>query len=154
MMRLAHYLLSIISGLLLCTAITLVAIGLQQAEQLSFAHPYIEALVLAILIGIIVRSSWRMDTKWKPGINFCAKFVLEVAVMLLGASVSFSAIAASGLALLAGIIFTVLLALSASYTIGRLLGLSQNISILYRLWQLDLRKLCDRGCRPRYWRKQ
>ncbi|MBY0380521.1 MAG: YeiH family protein [Xanthobacteraceae bacterium] len=125
-----QFLLSVIPGTLVCAAITLVAMGAQHIEELTFAHPYVEALVLAILIGIIIRSLWQPDAKWKPGINFCAKFLLEVAVMLLGASISFGAIMASGPALLAGIVFAVILALLASYMIGRMLGLSQHISIL------------------------
>lgn len=128
--RLGPFLLSIIPGTLLCTAITIVAITAQYVEEHAFAHPYIEALVLAILIGIVIRSFWKPGPRWTAGINFSAKLLLEIAVMLLGASISFSAILASGPALLAGIVLTVILAIGASYTIARLLGLSQHISIL------------------------
>ena len=61
-----------------------------------FAHPYVEALVLAILLGMAVRSFWNPSERWQAGIAFSAKQLLEVAVMLLGASISFAAIAASG----------------------------------------------------------
>jgi uncharacterized integral membrane protein (TIGR00698 family) len=128
--NLGQSLLSVIPGTLLCIAITAVAIAAQHVEEFAFAHPYVEALVLAILIGIVVRSFWQPGPRWKPGINFSAKLLLEIAVMLLGASISFGAIMASGPALLAGIVFTVILAIGASYTIGRLLGLPRNISIL------------------------
>lgn len=128
--RLGLFIWSIIPGTLLSIAITIVAIAGQHIEELAFSYPYIEALVMAILIGIVVRSFWRPGPRWQAGINFSAKLLLEIAVMLLGASISFSAILASGPALLAGIVFTVILAIGASYAISRLLGLSQHISIL------------------------
>jgi uncharacterized integral membrane protein (TIGR00698 family) len=49
---------------------------------------------------------------------------------LLGASITFSAIAASGLTLLAVIVTVVLLTLAASFAISRSLGLSVRLSIL------------------------
>jgi uncharacterized membrane protein YadS len=54
----------------------------------------------------------------------------EIAVMLLGSSISFAAIVASGPELLAGIAVTVVVALAASYATSRALGLPQRISIL------------------------
>src|SRR5216683_2109681 len=117
-------------GTAICIAITLAAIGVQRMEERAFAHPYVEALVLAILFGIVVRSAWEPGPKWIAGINFSAKFLLEFAVMLLGASISLGAIVASGPGLMAGIIATVTLALAISYGLSRLFGLPQRISIL------------------------
>jgi uncharacterized integral membrane protein (TIGR00698 family) len=122
--------LAILPGALLCVAITAAAMAIQMVEERAFAHPYVETLVLAILLGIIVRSAWQPGPRWYPGIAFSARFLLEVAVMMLGASISFSTILASGSDLLAGIIGAVVLALLASYTICRALGLAQRISIL------------------------
>jgi len=117
-------------GTAICIAITLAAIGVQRMEERAFAHPYVEALVLAILFGIVVRSAWEPGPKWIAGINFSAKFLLEFAVMLLGASISLGAIVASGPGLMAGIVATVTLALAISYGLSRLFGLPQRISIL------------------------
>lgn len=110
--------------------VAIVALAAQLMEEHVFEHPYIEALVLAILLGIAIRSVWQPETLWLPGINFSAKLLLEIAVMLLGASISLGAIMASGAALLMGIVFTVVLALGTSYAISRLFGLPQRISIL------------------------
>src|SRR6266702_6660490 len=103
------YLAATLPGTVVCIAITLVAIGVQRVEERAFAHPYVEALVLAILFGIAVRSAWEPGPKWISGINFSAKFLLEFAVMLLGASISIGAIVASGPGLMAGIVATVTL---------------------------------------------
>ncbi len=56
--------------------------------------------------------------------------MLELAVALLGASITFAAIAASGLTLLCVIVAVVALTLAASFAISRALGLSTRLSIL------------------------
>ncbi|KAA0113792.1 YeiH family protein [Methylobacterium sp. P1-11] len=121
---------SLLPGLLLCLVITVAAQGLQSAEERWFSHPYIEALVLAILLGTALRTAWVPGGRFKAGIAFSAKQVLEVAVTLLGASVSLSAIVASGPALLAGIVGTVVLTILASCGLCRALGLPVRMALL------------------------
>jgi uncharacterized integral membrane protein (TIGR00698 family) len=117
-------------GVLLCIVVAGVSAGLEAAERRLFAHPYVEALVLAILLGMAVRSFWNPSARWQAGIAFSAKQLLEVAVMLLGASISFAAIAASGAALLGAIAVTVIVTLGLSFGISRMLGLPTRLSIL------------------------
>lgn len=117
-------------GVGLSLAVTLVSLAIQQLEERVFSHPYLEALVIAILIGMAVRSAWEPDARWRAGIAFSAKQVLEFAVVLLGATISFSAIAASGPVLIGAIVMTVCVILAASYGISRMLGLPVRLSIL------------------------
>ncbi len=121
---------SLAPGIGLSIAITLVSLALQRLEESVFSHPYLEALVIAILIGIAVRSAWEPGKHWRPGIAFSAKQLLELAVVLLGATISFSTIAASGLSLISAIVITVAIVLCASYGISRMLGLPVRLSIL------------------------
>jgi uncharacterized membrane protein YadS len=44
-------------GIVLCTLITSVSIDLQHLEERRFEHPYIGALVIAILLGMAVRTA-------------------------------------------------------------------------------------------------
>lgn len=120
----------VLPGLLLCIAITAVASIAQAREEAAFGHAYVEALVIAILLGIAIRSLWQPGPIWRAGISFSAKMLLEIAVVLLGASISIAAIVASGPALLAGIVATVVAALGASYATSRALGLPRRVSIL------------------------
>ena len=76
----------IMPGLLLCGVVTLGAIAMQVAEEHLFGRVWLEALVLAILLGTAIRTAWTPHPRWLPGINFSAKSLLEVAVLLLGAS--------------------------------------------------------------------
>ncbi|HTD00149.1 MAG TPA: putative sulfate exporter family transporter [Bradyrhizobium sp.] len=121
---------ALLPGILLCILVTLVSMGIQSGEERIFAHPYIEALVIAILLGMAIRSFWSPPERWKAGIAFSAKQLLEVAVMLLGASISFAAIVASGMFLIAAIVGTVVVTLAVSFSLSRMLGLPTKLSIL------------------------
>jgi uncharacterized membrane protein YadS len=120
----------LLPGLLLCVGVTLLADVLQMAEQRLTGQAYVEALVLAILIGVVVRTLWLPGVLWLPGIQFSAKLLLEVAVMLLGASVSASTVLAIGPQMLVGIMAIVALAIGISYGISRVMGLPQRMAIL------------------------
>ena len=124
------YAAALLPGVGLSVAVTLVALGVQHLEESIFGHPYIEALVIAILLGMVIRTAWEPSARWRAGIAFSAKQLLEIAVTLLGASISFSTIVASGFSLLVAIVATVAIILGATYGISRLLGLSVRLSIL------------------------
>ena len=76
-------------------------------------------------LGVLVRSLWQPSEVWRAGVALSGKTLLEIAVTLLGASISFATIVASGPTLLAGIAITVVAALAVSYTTSRALGLPQ-----------------------------
>ena len=122
--------LLLLPGTLLCGAITGMSVVLQVIEERIFGHPYIEALVIAILLGMAVRTVWQPSERWRSGIAFSAKQLLEVAVMLLGASISFAAIVASGYLLIGAIAVTVASMLAISFGLSRLLGLKAKLSVL------------------------
>jgi uncharacterized integral membrane protein (TIGR00698 family) len=121
---------TLLPGLVLCIAVTLVAVALQAIETRIVGEPYLEALVLAILLGVAIRSLWTPGPHWAPGIAFSAKVLLEVAVVLLGASVSAATVLALGPALIGGIAFVVALAIASSYAMCRLLGLPPRMAVL------------------------
>src|SRR6185295_19407216 len=120
----------ILPGLGLCGVIAGAGYLLQQVELRLSGRAWIEALVLAILVGAAVRTAWTPGPRWKRGIDFSAKLLLEIAVVLLGASVSAATILAAGLPLLVSILGIVAGAILLSFTIGRLLGLRKRLAIL------------------------
>ncbi len=117
-------------GLALCVLVTVVAGLLQRAEVACVGEPYLEALVLAILLGVAIRTAWTPGARFRAGIGFSAKTLLEVAVVMLGASVSARTVLALGPGLLGGIVAVVAVAIATSYAICRVLGLSQRMAIL------------------------
>jgi uncharacterized integral membrane protein (TIGR00698 family) len=121
---------SFFPGATLCAAIGIVAIGVQRVEQSFLGGPYFEAIVIAILLGALIRAFWAPGWPWVKGIEFSAKMLLEIAVAMLGASISIRAIAASGLGLLFGVAAVVVFSILVSYAIGRVFGLSRRLALL------------------------
>lgn len=122
--------LSLIPGLIACVAVVLAAVAVQALEVRLFGRGWIDAIVLAILIGAAIRSVWTPPAALRPGVEFSARTLLEIAVVLLGASVSAATVIAIGPGLLAGTAVVVLLALLVSYGIGRLLRLPHRMAVL------------------------
>jgi uncharacterized integral membrane protein (TIGR00698 family) len=117
-------------GIGLCLLVTAVAYGLQDVEVELVGRPWLEALVFAILLGVAIRSVWTPSSVWRAGVEFSAKTLLEIAVVLLGASVSVRAVLAIGPALIVGIAIVVVVAIATSYSISRALGLPKRMAIL------------------------
>ncbi len=117
-------------GLLLCLLVTAAAMACERLEAGFFGRAWLEALVLAIVIGTGVRTLWQPGEGFQAGIHIGAKSVLEMAVVLLGASVSVRAVVAAGPVLPGLVAGVVLLSMAGSYGMGRLLGLPHRIATL------------------------
>lgn len=128
--RVRHHPRRVLPGFLLCCAVTALAFACARVETALLGKAWVEALVLAILIGMAIRTAWKPSTRWLPGIDFSAHLLLEVAVVLLGASVSAATILAVGPEMLGAIVLVVALAIPLSFAIGRLLGLPRRMAML------------------------
>ena len=117
-------------GLALCAAVTAAAFGLQTLEVHLFGRAWLETLVIAILLGTAVRTAWTPGKRFTAGIAFSAKILLEVAVVLLGATISAATILGQGAVLLVSIAGLVVLAICVSYGLGRLFGLPHKMATL------------------------
>lgn len=118
------------AGILLCLAVTLAAVGLTSLEQYLTGGVWLETLVLAILLGAGVRAAWTPGPRFNAGIAFSAKTLLEIAVVLLGASVSAATLSSLGVALVFGIFALVALTIVIGFAIGRMLGLNTRMALL------------------------
>ncbi|WEK57613.1 MAG: putative sulfate exporter family transporter [Candidatus Brevundimonas phytovorans] len=125
-----HGLARLLPGVLLSASVGAVAFALQILESAVFGHPWIEGLVIAILMGAGLRLFWTPSNVWAPGIAFSAKTLLEVAVALLGATVSGAAVMALGPVLLLAIVGVVVLAILGGYALGRAFGLPPAMALL------------------------
>src|SRR5690242_2351859 len=107
----------LLPGLVACLAVTAAAMALEALETALFGRAWLEGLVLAIVLGAIVRTAWKLPCTAQPGVRFAAMPLLEVAVVLLGASFGFGAVLNAGPVLILGIAGVVVVAIMASYTI-------------------------------------
>ena len=117
-------------GLIVTSLVALSSVGVAAIESRLLGHPVIEGLVVAILLGMVLRTIWRPQPAMEPGIRFAAKELLEVAVFLLGISVDLPLLLAAGPSLAIGIVLLVILGLAFSYGLGRLAGLPRNLAVL------------------------
>lgn len=120
----------LLPGLALCALVTLLAHGAESLEAHLFGRAWLESLVLSILLGSALRTFVRLPASVAAGVHFGAKTLLEVAVLLLGASVSATALLEKGPALIGAIAAVVALTIGCSFAIGRALGLPRKMAIL------------------------
>ena len=117
-------------GVALAASVGGASLAIAAAEERAFGHPIIEGLVVAILVGMVVRTVWTLPVRFEAGVGFTARTVLEVAVLLLGASVDLPLLVRAGPSLALGIVLLVVLGIVLSYGIGRALGLPHALAVL------------------------
>jgi len=122
--------LALLPGLALCIVVGIAAQLLGQLEALLFGRAWIEPLVLAILLGMLIANAGTLPPSVRPGVRFGAKTVLDIAVALLGATLSLAALRTLGVAAVLLIAAMVFVALLAGFWIGRLLGLNRRLAML------------------------
>lgn len=120
----------LIPGLILAGVVSVAALIVEAAERGVFGQAIIEALVAAILVGMIVRNVFPFGPTVEAGASFAAKEVLEVGVLILGATIDVHQVLAAGPVLLLAIALGVGGGITVSYTLGRLLGLHGKLAIL------------------------
>jgi uncharacterized integral membrane protein (TIGR00698 family) len=121
---------TLMPGILLCVAVTVAAAGLAWVEARLLGRAWVETLVIAILLGTLIRSVWSPPAYLQSGIAYAGKQMLEFAVVLLGASVSAMTIVSAGPILLTSVVLVVVGALTASFLIGRALNLPPKMATL------------------------
>ena len=121
---------ALLPGIALAMAVGGASLFVSSVETRTFGHPIVEALVVAIMIGMLVRTIWTLPAAMERGVAFTAREVMEVAVLLLGASVDLPLLLRAGPALAIGIVLLVVLGLTMSYGIGRMLGLPPKLAVL------------------------
>jgi uncharacterized integral membrane protein (TIGR00698 family) len=120
----------LIPGILLSIAVSAIAVAGGRLEEGLFGRAIMEPLVLAILVGMLVRTVAGGSPRTEPGVRFVAKDILELAVCLLGATMDVPRLFASGPMLAFGIVALVCVALMSGVLIGRAAGLSPKLAIL------------------------
>lgn len=121
---------ALVPGIALSAVVGVAAFLLQSVEISWLGHAIFESLVLAIVLGMIIRTAWEPPAQWQAGIDFTAREVLELAIVLLGSSVELQVLLRAGPILLLGIVTTVGVGIIAGTAIGRALGLETRHAVL------------------------
>jgi len=120
----------LVPGILLCLVVGAVAELAGAGETALFGRAWLEPLVLAILLGMVVGNTVTLPRMTVPGIRFSAKTVLDIAVALLGATLSLAALHSLGVTAVLLIAAMVVVALAGAFILCRVLGLGPRLAML------------------------
>lgn len=111
-------------GLLVCVAIAAVS------TVIGGFVPVIGSAIPAVVIGVVIAVVRRPGARVTPGIIYSSKFVLQLAVVLLGAQLSLASIATVGLESLPVMLSSLTVCLTAAWLVGRWLGIDRDMRTL------------------------
>lgn len=111
-------------GLTIAVACAAVAYGV------SLAQPLLSAMLVAILLGILIRNLGMIPAAAEPGLAVAGKTVLRAGVVLLGLRLSIPQVLELGWGAVAVIILTVIGTYAATLAVGRAMGLGHAVTVL------------------------
>lgn len=111
-------------GLLATAAIAAIA------YPVGLLVPLVGGPVLALALGIAVATVRAPAPRLRPGIRFTGKYVLQAAIVVLGATLSLSEVASVGASTLPVMLGTLFAALVVAVVAGRLLGIGGRVQTL------------------------
>jgi uncharacterized integral membrane protein (TIGR00698 family) len=117
-------------GAALAAGITVLSQLVVVGEKAAIGFEALDGLVIAIVMGTVFHTFFGLSPNLKAGVSFSSKFLLEVAIVLLGASVSVATVISAGSTMILVVIGTVMASLLISYSICRLLGLHDDLATL------------------------
>ncbi|HWU89422.1 MAG TPA: putative sulfate exporter family transporter [Kofleriaceae bacterium] len=127
--------ITVLPGLGLALAISIAAYQVHQLPVAPFSigeparHP-IDAMLIAIAIGVIVRNTVGLPARFAPGIKFCVTSLMSLGVVLMGAKLDFfEVVRTSATALLVSVI-CVGVALGMTVWLCRRLGVARKLGLL------------------------
>ncbi len=116
--------MQIVYGIVLCFIIAL------PATYLGKQFPVVGAPVIAIFMGMALMPLLKKYKVLDKGLKFTSKKILQLAVVLLGFTLSLNTIYKSGLDSLPIIVSTISVALFSAYILKKILKIDSNIAIL------------------------
>lgn len=100
------------------------------AAGLGLRFPVIGGPVIGIVLGMLVKSTGRVHHRYKPGIAFCAKQLLQFSIVLLGTGLSLGDIWTTGSKSVAVMLGTFAVCLIAAGLAGRALDVSPPLTTM------------------------
>lgn len=113
-----------IPGIVVSLVIAMIALVLGQRFSL------IGSSVIAILLGILLKNSIGIKPSWEAGLTYSGKYLLQLAIVVLGATFSIRQVSEIGLSSLRLSLITIVIAFIVSYVMGRYLKVPKKLAIL------------------------
>ncbi len=122
-----------LAGLLICSAVALTATLLTSLSLGPARLDVVGAPVFAMLLGMlvtIIKPDIILSKKFKPGIVFTSKKILQYAVIILGFSLNLGIIAKVGSQSIPVIVSTILISLTTAFILMKLMDIDPKIATL------------------------
>jgi uncharacterized integral membrane protein (TIGR00698 family) len=119
--------LELIPGILFVLGISFLSIF---TNDLLKQYINLEALTIAIIIGIVYNNTLGTQNLFNPGVKFSLKKLLKVGIVLLGFKLDFGSLMTLGPRILTMILVYVPLTLFLSYLLGKKLKVNEKLSTL------------------------
>ena len=122
-------------GLLLSLAIAVAAYQLHQLPVAPFSigeparHP-IDAMLIAIVIGMIIRNTIGVSARYAAGIRYAVISIMPLGIVLMGAKLDFFDVVRTSVTALIISVICVCVALSLTIWLCRRIGIGQKLGIL------------------------
>ncbi len=114
----------VLPGALVCAGVAAVA------TVIGGWIPILGSAIPAVLIGVAIALVRRPSARLQPGIGYSGKFVLQSAVVLLGAQLSLASIVRVGAESLPVMLASLTVCLLGAWLIGRALGVERDLRVL------------------------
>lgn len=121
---------TVLPGVIVASAITLLAFGLAWIQERFIDHAILEPLVLSLILGLLIRLVWNPSPRLGKGISFAGKQVLEFAIVVLGITLNLGALVDAGWKILASVLLLVSMTLIIGITLGKAMGLNARLATL------------------------
>jgi len=92
-------------------------------------HP-VEAVLLAILLGLLINNLFRLPKSIVPGANYCLKSVLALGIVLMGSKLNFFDVMKLGGLSAVLVLIVIAVALAVSTRVARILKLEEKLGAL------------------------
>lgn len=115
---------SLLPGLTICIGAAVLSYGI------NWLLPGVSALIIAIVLGVTLTNAVRLPASVSPGIEFSAKKLLRVGIVLLGLRLSLTDMLDLGWPMLLVVVCVVVGGLLGTVLLGRLLRVPPNLSLL------------------------
>ena len=115
-----------IPGIILCSLIGFLALWLS-------VYIPIGSITLAIILGIIIGNALNLGAHFKSGINYSEKYLLSIAIALLGIQLNFSILRELGYTTILMIVFTMGVTIFSSLIFAKWFGFDRRFSLLLGL---------------------
>lgn len=119
-----------IPGLLLVLVVALVARFFQSLIPGPTLNKAISEILIAMLIGLLIRNAIRLPASVDAGAKFALTRVLRLGIILLGLRLSLQDVAATGSTAIALILFCIAFALGFAFIVGRALNIPRKLTAL------------------------